>query len=460
MIILSDKDSKHKIWGGGFRKHLDPLVEELLAKSDTGLEKGSDFYLIEEEITSTIAHVTMLTNQGILTEGIGLHMLNELQKLEKNPDIVDITGYEDVHSAIEDLLIQKTGFTPHIGRSRNDQIATVLRLHYKKQLGFIKYEIVSLIETISKIALQQIETTIPLYTHHKQAEISTIGHLFCSYMESFSIDLESLNNCLLEIDRNPLGAAALAGTSHAINREQTTELVHFSKLHTNTLSAISDRGLIDFKVLYIIVQVLSHCARIAKDFIFYSLDEIEIVKLADNVTTGSSIMPQKKNPDLLEMIIAKTDLSGSYLPFLASVASKSSGYHRELQESKNILISTLRESLLIIKALKITFSGLAITNKNIIKDEIFAVEVANHLVKKENISFRKAHEKVTEIIVEGGPFKELLVKRNILTEAESKELFNPFKIIQSKKHSGSPNIDITRKELSILLEKVNELKNK
>ena len=153
--------------------------------------------------------------------------------------------------------------------------------------------------------MKNLETFIPLYTHHKQAEISTIGHLFHSYMESLIIDMESLDNCISEIDRNPLGSAALAGTSYNINREQTSWRMNFTKLHCNTLSAISDRALMDFKVLSIIVQIIGHCARISKDLVFYSLDEIDIIKLGESVTTGSSIMPQKKNPDPLEIIIAK-----------------------------------------------------------------------------------------------------------------------------------------------------------
>ena len=453
MTILNNQTSKHKVWGGGVRKSLDPLVEDFLAKSDIGIEKGSDYFLIEDEILSTIAHVTMLKDQHIITNEIGQHMLQVLKKLIENPILIDLAGYEDVHSVIEDIVIKQTGYTPHIGRSRNDQIATVIRLHYKKQLTVIHQELITLIESIGNKALRNLETIIPLYTHYKQAEISTIGHLFHSYMESLTIDIESLQNCISEIDCNPLGSAALAGTSYPINREQTTTLLNFSKLHSNTLSAISDRGLIDFKVLSIIVQILSHSARIAKDLIFYSLDEIEIIQLADNVTTGSSIMPQKKNPDLLEIIISKADLFSSFLPFVASVASKSSGYHRELQESKRLLVVTLRESIIIVKSLQLVFLELKINKKNILKDEIYAVEIANFLVKNEGISFREAHDKVTQVIVEGTSFKKDLITNKIVTEEQTKEIFNPLNIIQSKTHSGSPNIEIMKTEIEQLLKK-------
>ncbi len=448
---MNIQEQKHKVWGGGVRKPLHPIVEKLLSKSDIGIEKGSDFYLIEEEIFSTIAHVTMLRNQKIISEDIASQMLQVLSTIKENFSSIDLTGYEDVHSAVEDIVIKNTGYTPHIGRSRNDQIATVLRLHYKNQLGYFKQELKGLVNIIGLKALENLESIIPLYTHYKQAEISTIAHLFCSYMESLTLDIESLNNCISEIDRNPLGSAALAGTSYNINREETTELLKFNKLHSNTISAISDRGLIDFKVLSALVQTVSHFARIAKDIIFYSLDEIGIIQLSDNVTTGSSIMPQKKNPDLMEIIISKTDLLSSYLPFLASMISKSSGYHRELQESKKVLISSLQDSILLVKSLKIAFEDIQINNVNIIKDQIYAVEVANNLVKREGISFREAHESVTKVIVEGGSFQEMLLKRQLLPPEELSEIFDPFKILQSKKHSGSPNIKVTKKEIEQLL---------
>ena len=172
---------KPKVWGSTTRQPLHPLIDNFLSNSDIGNFNGSDYFLIEEEIFSTIAQIQMLMNQQILSKEIGTAMVQVLQSLEV--DKIDLTGYEDVHSAIEDMVIQKTGYTPHIGRSRNDQIATVLRLHYKKQLDHINYELKAFIQEIAKIALKNLETVIPLYTHHKQAEISTIGHLFHSYME-------------------------------------------------------------------------------------------------------------------------------------------------------------------------------------------------------------------------------------------------------------------------------------
>ena len=441
---------KHKVWGANTRKSLHPLIEYFLSKSDIGIEKGADYYLIEEEIFSTKAHVTMLMNKQILANDVAIAMIQVLNELE--PDKIDLTGYEDAHSAIEDIIIQKTGLTPHIGRSRNDQIATVLRLHYKKQLTYLKSEVKALISEISNLALKNVETVIPVYTHHKQAEISTIGHLFLSYMESLAIDLESLDNCISEIDRNPLGSAALAGTSIDINREQTTWLMKFSKLHTNTISAISDRGLMDFKVLSVIVQIISHCSRISKDIIFYSLDEIELITLGESITTGSSIMPQKKNPDVLEIIISKADLFASYLPFVASLTGKSSGYHRELQESKKILISLLQESQLILQNLQIVFQNISINSKNILKDEIFAVEVANYLTTRDTLSFRQAHELVTEIILNKSPFKETLITKGLLTKSEVEELFDPIRVLDAKNHSGSPRPNGVKDEIFDILE--------
>ena len=443
---------KHKVWGSTARQPLHPLIGNFLSKSDIGFEKGADYFLIEEEIFSTIAHVKMLMNQQILTKEIASDMIQVLEKLDA--DKIDLTGYEDIHSAIEDIVIQKTGYTPHIGRSRNDQISTILRLHYKKQLNHLKSELKTLIQDISVVALKNTETVIPLYTHHKQAEISTIGHLFHSYMESLVIDIESLDNCLSEIDRNPLGSAALAGTSHNINREQTSWLMNFSKLHGNTLSAISDRGLIDFKVMSLITQIIGHCGRISQDLIFYSLDEIEIVKLGESVTTGSSIMPQKKNPDPMEIIIGKADLYASYLPFMASLINKSSGYHRELQESKKILITVLQESQIMLQVLQIIFQNITIKVNNIIKDQIYAVEVANYLMKRENLSFREAHEIVTTVILESENFKEELVQKNLLTGDEITNLFDPLKIINAKNHSGSPRPSGVKKEIEEIISKI------
>ena len=210
----------------------------------------------------------------------------------------------------------------------------------------------------------------------------------------------------------------------------------------------------DFKVMSILTQIIGHCGRISQDLIFYSLDEIEIVKLGESVTTGSSIMPQKKNPDPLEIIIGKSDLYASYLPFLASLINKSSGYHRELQESKKILITVLQESQVILQVLQIIFQNITIKAKNIVKDEIYAVEVANYLMKREKLSFREAHEIVTSVILESENFKEELMHNNLLTEDEISKLFDPFSILNAKNHSGSPRPSGVKKEIDEILSKI------
>lgn len=390
-----------KLWGGRFQKSAESWVDEF------GASIGFDQQLVMEDIEGSVAHVTMLGAQGILpaedVEKI-LGGLHELKTLAEAGELEFSVANEDIHLNLEKMLtdiIGPVGGKLHTGRSRNDQVATDVHLFLKKRV----VEVVDLIEafqrTILEKAEQHVETIAPGYTHLQRAQPISFAHHLMAYFWMLERDKERFNESMKRIDILPLGAGAMAGTTFPIDREKSAELLGFSKVYANSMDAVSDR---DFIVEFLSNSALlmTHLSRFAEEIIIWSTDEFKFIELDDAFSTGSSIMPQKKNPDMAELIRGKTGrVYGNLMGLLTVLKGTPLTYNKDMQEDKEGMFDTVHT---ILGALKI-FEGMVRTmtiNKDRLKKLVHsdfsnATELADYLATK-GMPFREAHEVTGKLV--------------------------------------------------------------
>ncbi|OIU70843.1 argininosuccinate lyase [Rossellomorea aquimaris] len=391
-----------KLWGGRFTKKPEEWVDEFNASI------SFDQQLVFEDIEGSIAHVTMLKKCSILSvkeaDQIlqGLHTLHD-KALKQELDFS--VEYEDIHLNLEKLLIDEIGEVGgklHTGRSRNDQIATDMHLFLKRRVQ----EIIELIDELQEgIILQSeknVETIIPGYTHLQRAQpISFAHHLMC-YFWMLQRDKERFQDSLKRIDLSPLGAGALAGTTFPIDRAYSAELLGFDSYYENSLDAVSDR---DFIVEFLSNGsiLMTHLSRLAEEFILWSTEEFRFIELDDSYTTGSSIMPQKKNPDMAELVRGKTGrVNGNLLSLLTVLKGLPLAYNKDMQEDKEGMFDTVKT---VVGSLKI-FNGMVRTmtvkqkrmKEAVSNDFSNATELADYLAAK-GVPFRQAHEIVGKLVL-------------------------------------------------------------
>ena len=369
---------------------------------------GIDKRLYKEDIAGSIAHVEMLFKQKIISFKIKNKIIYGLNKIEKEilkNKFEFNKKYEDIHMNIEKRLFQiignEAGYV-HTARSRNDQVITDLKLWMKSATKEINKQIDKILKSTLKVAEKNIETIMPGFTHLKNAQPISFAHYLMAYVEMFSRDKKRFFNNLESLNENPLGVAALTGTSFNIDRYYTTKKLGFKTPTNNSVDTVSDRDfVVDF--LYSVSVCSMHISRVAEELIIWNSDGFNIIKLSDKVVTGSSIMPQKKNPDLLEYLRGKSGITyGNLFSMLTILKGLPLSYFKDLQDDKEIIFKsydTIINCLKIFDEILKNFSP----NKNKMLElanngYITATDLADYLVKNHTMSFREAYQKTAAIV--------------------------------------------------------------
>lgn len=391
-----------KLWGGRFKSDTDKIVDNFNASIHF------DKRLFKEDIAGSMAYCKMLGKQGIISEDEAATILNALKEIYGEIERGDFSfedSKEDIHTHIEKALIEKIGSlgeTIYTGRSRNDTIALDARLYVKnstiKIVNLIKKFQLSLIE----LAEKNQELTIPGYTHLQRAQPVLLAHHLMAYYEMLKRDRDRYSQALKRTNVLPLGSAALAGTTLNIDREFLSRELKLEGITANSMDAVSDR---DFIVEFIFISALlmMHLSRLCEELIIWSTQEFEFIEISDSFATGSSIMPQKKNPDIPELIRGKTGrVYGNLISLLTTMKSLPLTYNKDMQEDKEPLfdtVDTVERSLTIFSMLlkEIDFKKDRL-KKATEKGYLVATDLADYLVKK-GMTFRKAHHLVGDIIL-------------------------------------------------------------
>lgn len=385
-------------------------VSELVEKFTVGRDKEFDLLLAKHDVEGSIAHVTMLGEVGLMTKEEANKAVDALKEIAKeiagSRFTIDET-VEDVHSQIEFLLTQRIGDIGkkiHSGRSRNDQVAVDIKLYLREEVLKIKEEAKALFDLLIDQSEKHKDKLLPGYTHLQIGMPSSFGLWFGAYAESLVDDLEILSASYAITNKNPLGSGAGYGSSFPLNRTRTTELLHFSSLNYNSVYAQMTRGKTEKAVAVGLSSVAATVGKLAMDCCLYINQNFGFISFPSELTTGSSIMPHKKNPDVFELIRAKCNrIQSTPNELTLLLTNLPSGYHRDLQLTKEILFPAIEELKACIQLTKLMLSNIEIKN-DILKDEkykfLFSVEAVNALVNK-GIPFREAYKQVGEQIEKG-----------------------------------------------------------
>lgn len=391
-----------KLWGGRFTKKTDQLVEEYTASIMFDKE------LAEEDIQGSLAHVTMLGKCGILpaedVEKIKDGLL-KVQGMIRRGEMQYTIGDEDIHMNIEKTLIDEIGSVGgklHTGRSRNDQVATDMHLYLCKRV----VEFVGLLNKLQEALIEQakanMDTILPGYTHLQRAQPILFAHHMMAYVSMFQRDIERLQDSYKRIDMLPLGAGALAGTTFPIDRHFVAEQLGFGRVYENSLDAVSDRDFI-LEFLSNASIIMMHLSRFSEELILWSSTEFAFVELDDAFCTGSSIMPQKKNPDVAELVRGKTGrVYGNLFGLLTVLKSLPLAYNKDMQEDKEGMfdtVKTLQGALQLFAPMIATMKVNRDRMKQAVSQDFSnATDIADYLVNK-GLPFRQAHEVIGKIVL-------------------------------------------------------------
>jgi len=393
-----------KLWDKGFST--DKKIDIFTVGNDREL----DLELAKYDVIGNIAHAKMLSSIGVLTDDECNALVQELKNIGKTVDegtFIIEDSFEDVHSKIEHLLTEKLGDAGkkiHTARSRNDQVLVDVQLYSKDKLHEIKADVKALFDLLMSLAERYKKVLLPGYTHLQIAMPSSFGMWFSSYAESLIDDMYFINAAIKVADQNPLGSAAGYGSSFPINRTMTTELLGFQTLKYNSVAAQMGRGKLEKSISFAISSVGATLSKMSMDICLYMSQNFSFIAFPDELTTGSSIMPHKKNPDVFELIRGKCNKLQA-MPYEMTLISNNlpSGYHRDLQLLKESLIpnfSTLKSCL---EMLHYSLENVQV-NKTILEDDkytyLFSVEAVNTLVQQ-GVPFRDAYKIVGKEIQEG-----------------------------------------------------------
>jgi len=392
-----------KAWSARFKNSLNPFIQEFNASIQF------DKTLIIEDIDCSIAHARMLGEQHVMTKDESQKIIDGLNeiKIDYQEGIFEPAfPSEDIHYAIENLLISKIGDLGkklHTGRSRNDQVATDIRLWLRKKINEIDDLLLSFQKSLLIIAQQNINVLIPGYTHLQRAQPLSISHHILAYVEMFQRDRDRLKEVQNRVNISPLGAAALAGTKINIDRYMTAKELGFKTIYMNSIDAVSDR---DFAIEFLSSSslIMTHLSRLSEEIILWVTDEFAFAGLTDTCATGSSLMPQKKNPDVPELIRGKTGrVFGHLHGLLTTLKGLPLAYNKDLQEDKEPIFDTAKTVSDCLKAMTILFNeGLKFNEINLMKsvekDFSNATDIADYLVNK-GVAFREAYQIVGSIVM-------------------------------------------------------------
>jgi argininosuccinate lyase len=385
-------------------------TSQLVEQFTVGRDKEFDLLLAKYDVQGSIAHVTMLGEVGLMTKeeaAQAIKGLNEiLQTIELSSFIIE-EGVEDVHSQIEKLLIEKIGHAGkkiHSGRSRNDQVAVDIKLYLRAEISNIKDEVKKLFDLLINKSEEHKDKLIPGYTHLQIAMPSSAGLWLGAYAESLVDDLELLAAAYHIVNKNPLGSGAGYGSSFPLNRKRTTELLNFATLNWNSVYAQMTRGKAEKATAIGISSIAATLSKLSMDCCLYMNQNFGFISFPDELTTGSSIMPHKKNPDVFELIRAKCNRMQAIPNELTILLNNlPSGYHRDLQLTKEILFPVIEEIKACLQLMQLMLTNISI-REGILKDEkykyLFSVEALNELVNK-GVPFREAYQQVGNAINNG-----------------------------------------------------------
>lgn len=450
-----------KLWGGRFKKGTDKLVNDF----NSSINVDSRMY--KEDIEGSLAHASMLGNQNIISkeasDRITSGLLEILKRMENGVIEIDETS-EDIHSFVEGTLtyyIGEYGKMLHTGRSRNDQVTLDLRLHLKKAIVELNKDIIALEEVLLEKAKENIDTIMPGYTHMQKAQPITFAHHILAYAEMFKRDIGRLNDCYKRVDEMPLGSGALATSTYPIDREAVARDLGFSKVTLNSLDSVSDRDYV-IETLSCLSMIMMHLSRFSEEIILWCTNEFSFVELDDGYSTGSSIMPQKKNPDVAELVRGKTGrVYGDLMTLLTVMKGIPLAYNKDMQEDKEALFDGLDTVTLSLK----TFCGMIKTMK--VKKENMrkgaglgftnATDVADYLVKK-GMPFRNAHEVVGEIVltcIKGNKMIEELSLEELksfspIFEEDIYHAIDLLTCVEERKVIGGPSTESVKMQIAAL----------
>jgi argininosuccinate lyase len=453
-----------KLWGGRFTKSAEQWVDEF------GASISFDQELVIEDIQGSLAHVTMLGKCGILPQEDVELIAKGLQTLQEKSEAGELqfsTKMEDIHLNLESFLIDEIGPVGgklHTGRSRNDQVATDMHLYLRNQT----HDVIELIEELQKSLIHQaeqhIETIVPGYTHLQRAQPISFAHHLMAYFWMLERDKQRYTECLKRINVSPLGAGALAGTTFPIDREFSAELLGFEGIYENSLDAVSDRDFI-LEFLSHSSILFMHLSRLSEEIILWSSQEFQFIELDDAFSTGSSIMPQKKNPDMAELIRGKTGrVYGNLFGLLTVLKGLPLAYNKDMQEDKEGMFDTVKT---VIGSLKI-FTGMISTmkvNTSVMEkatksDFSNATELADYLANK-GMPFREAHEVVGKLVltcIEKSCFLADLQmadfkSASLLFEEDIYEALQPYNAVARRNSAGGTGFE----QVQMAIEKAKKL---
>ena len=390
-----------KLWGGRFRKGENKLMEEF------NKSFGFDYVLYKKDIEGSLAHVYMQVQVGLLTEEEGRQITEGLEGILEDIESgkLPLNGdYEDIHSFVEINLIERIGDVGkklHTARSRNDQVAVDMRLYAREKANDMVCHIASLKRTIKEVADNN-SVIMPGYTHLQRAQVVTFKHHLMAYYNMFDRDEKRIKNALEILDESPLGCGALAGTTHNIDRNITAQKLGFKKPMDNFMDGVSDRDYLlelmsDFSI------IMMHLSRLSEELILWSSQEFKFIEMDDLFTTGSSIMPQKKNPDGAELIRGKTGrVYGNLFALFTVMKGIPLAYNKDMQEDKEGFFDSVKTLEMCIQIMEGMIGTLKVREDNMKKAVkggfLNATEVADYLVNK-NVPFRDAHSIVGQIVI-------------------------------------------------------------
>ncbi len=460
-----------KVWSDRFEKGLNPAIQRFNASI------SFDINLLEEDLDGSVAHAQMLGECGVLNKEEVIQLVQGLEKirLEASEGNFKINTFdEDVHYAVERRLIELLGSVGkklHTGRSRNDQVGTDLRLWLRRRIDELdtnlrRFQIALLLQ-----AENHLYTLIPGYTHLQRAQPLSLSHHLLAYIEMIQRDRERLRDVRKRVNISPLGAAALAGTSIPINRRQTAKALGFSKIYANSLDAVSDR---DFAVEFIAATslIMAHLSRLAEEVIFWASEEFNFVHLTDRCATGSSLMPQKKNPDVPELVRGKCGrVFGHLQALLTMIKGLPLSYNKDFQEDKEALfdsVITVRDS---IEAMSILMEeGLEFCSETlasaVTSDFSNATDVADYLVTK-GVPFREAYQKVGRVVkdslAQGILLKDLSLEQwrdiDSAIEEDIYEKIVPKQVVASRVSEGGTGFERVEEQLIFWRSRIDSLKD-
>jgi argininosuccinate lyase len=393
---------KNKLWGGRFKKKADPFMEKFTSSI------GYDKRLADVDCLGSIAHSEMLGKCGIIPKKDSAKIVSGLKSIlkdiEKNTFKYDLSE-EDIHSCIQNELYKRIGepaLKLHTARSRNDQVALDTRMYCKKEIFSIDKAVLNFKKSIVQFVNKNTGAVIPGLTHMQNAQPVLLGHHMMAYCEMLDRDSERLSDCLKRVDVMPLGSCAISGTSLPIDRKFTAKKLGFSKVSSNSMDAVSDRDFV-MELIFALSVLSMHLSRLSEDLIIWNSQGFGFLEIADEFCTGSSMMPQKKNPDVLELVRGKSGvLYGALVNILTVMKGLPLTYNRDMQEDKEPLfkaIDTVKDSLAV---LALFFKDLKIKDteaKQLLKDDgIYATDMMEYLVKK-GAALKDSHDIIGKIML-------------------------------------------------------------